>query len=57
MTHSYPNSLDILLRKLVAYSPGFGLLTQFGHPSVDDRPNCGSNESPGTRVVAPKSER
>jgi hypothetical protein len=55
--NSYPNSLDIPLHKLIAYPPGFGLLTRFGRPSVDDKSNYGSNESPGMRVVAPKSER
>jgi hypothetical protein len=32
-------------------------LAQFGHPSMDDRTNYGSNESLGTHAVAPKSER
>jgi hypothetical protein len=28
----------------LVYLLEFGLLTQFGRPSVDDRPNCGINE-------------
>jgi hypothetical protein len=56
MANSCPNSLDIPSHKLVTYPPGFGLLTQFGHQSMDDRPNCGSNESLETHAVAPKSE-
>jgi hypothetical protein len=55
--NSYPNSLDITLHKLIAYPPGFGLLARFGHLSVDDRPNYGSNESLGMHAVAPKSEQ
>jgi hypothetical protein len=42
---------------LLAYLPEFGLLVQFGHPSMSDMPNCESSESRGTRAVAPKSER
>jgi hypothetical protein len=29
---------------------------RFGHPSVGDRPNCGSSESRGMVIVAPKRE-
>jgi hypothetical protein len=57
MAISYPNCLGIPSHKLVTYPPGFSLLTQFGLPSVDDRLNCGLNESLGTHVVAPKSEQ
>jgi hypothetical protein len=48
--------MDIPSHKLVTYPLGFCLLAQFGHPSTDDRPNCGSNESLETRAGAPKSE-
>jgi hypothetical protein len=57
MSNSCPNFLDIPSHKLVTYLPGFGLLAQFGHPSTDDRLNCGSNESLGMGVVAPKIKR
>jgi hypothetical protein len=56
-TNFCPNSLDIPSHKPVTYPPGFGLLTQFGHPFMDDRLDYGLNESLGTRAVAPKSER
>jgi hypothetical protein len=52
-----PNSLDIPSHKPVTYPRGFGSLAQFGYPSMDDRSNYGSNESRGTRAVAPKSDR
>jgi hypothetical protein len=42
---------------LLAYLLGFGLLTQFSHPSMGDRLNYESSEFQGMRVVAPKSER
>jgi hypothetical protein len=57
MANSCPNSLDILSHKPITYPPGFGLLTQFSHLSVDDRLNCGSNESQEIHAVAPKSEQ
>jgi hypothetical protein len=44
MADSDPNSFGVPSHKPSAYPQGFGLLTQFGCPSVDDRPNCGSNE-------------
>jgi hypothetical protein len=56
MTNSCPNSQDIPSHKPITYPPGFSLLTLFGHPSVDDRPNYGSNESQEMCTVAPKSE-
>jgi hypothetical protein len=43
MANSCPNSLDIPSHNPVTYPRGFGPLAQFGHPSVDDRLNCGSN--------------
>jgi hypothetical protein len=55
--NSCPNSLDIPSRNPVTYPQGFGSLAQFGHPTVDGRLNYGSNESQGTREVAPKSEQ
>jgi hypothetical protein len=57
MTDFYPNFLDVPSHKPLAYPPEFGLLTQFGCLSLDDRPNCESSESQGMREVAPKSER
>jgi hypothetical protein len=57
MADASPNYLDSLSRMLLAYLLGFDLLTQFGHLSVGDRPNCESSEIRGTRAVAPKSER
>jgi hypothetical protein len=57
MADSCPNSLGIPLHKRSAYPQEFGLLAQFGHPSVNGRPNCESNEFRETRVVATKSER
>jgi hypothetical protein len=57
MANSCPISQDIPSHKPVIYPPGFGLLAQFGHLSVDDRPNCGSNESQEMRAVASKSDR
>jgi hypothetical protein len=53
---TYPNSLDVPLRKLITYPAGSDLLIQFGYPSVDDRLNCESNETPGTCAVTPKSK-
>jgi hypothetical protein len=55
-TDSCLNSLGVPSHKPSAYSQNFGLLTQFGRPSVDDRPNCGSNKFWGMHAVAPKSE-
>jgi hypothetical protein len=57
MENSCPNSLDTPSHKLITYPPGFGLLAQFGHPSMDDRSNYGSNESLVTHEVAPKRKR
>jgi hypothetical protein len=57
MANSCPSFEDIPSHKPVAYPLGFGLLTPFGRPSVDDRLNCGSNESQEMRAVFPKSER
>jgi hypothetical protein len=57
MTDACPNYLDIPSRMLLAYLPIFGSLTQFGHPSVDDRLNCGSSESRGKHAVIPRSEQ
>jgi hypothetical protein len=57
MANSCPNSMDSPSHMLVTYRLGFGLFSQFGHLSVDDRLNYGSNESLGTCAVAPKSER
>jgi hypothetical protein len=54
MTNSCPNSLDIPSHNPLTYPPGFGSLARFGRPSVDDRPNYGSNESRGTHAVVPK---
>jgi hypothetical protein len=56
MADSCPNSLGVPSHKPSGWLQESGSLAQFGHPSVDDRPNYGSNESRGTRVVAPKSE-
>jgi hypothetical protein len=55
--NSCPNSLDTPSHKLVTYPIGFGLLAQFGRPSMDDRLNNGSNESLGAHAVTPKNER
>jgi hypothetical protein len=57
MANSCPNYLDVQSNKPLAYLLEFGLLTQLGHPSVDDRPNYGLNEFRGTCAVAPKSEQ
>jgi hypothetical protein len=57
MADACPNYLDSPSRMLLAYLLGFGLLTQFGHPSMGDRLNYESSEFQGMRVVAPKSER
>jgi hypothetical protein len=45
MTNFYPNYLDVPSHKPLEYLLEFGLLTQFGCPSVDDRLNCESSES------------
>jgi hypothetical protein len=45
MADACPNYLDSPSRMLLTYLSGFGLLTQFGHPSVGDRLNCESGES------------
>jgi hypothetical protein len=37
MSDFYPNFLVVLLRMPLAYLPVFDSLTQFGHPSVDER--------------------
>jgi hypothetical protein len=37
MSDFYPNFLVVLLRMPLAYLPVFGLITQFGHPSVGER--------------------
>jgi hypothetical protein len=57
MANSCINYQDVPSHKLLSYLPEFDLLSQFGHPSAGDRPNYGSSESRGTRVVAPKTER
>jgi hypothetical protein len=57
MANSCPNFLGIPSHKPLTCAPGFGLLTQFGYPYADDKPNCKSNESLGMRVVALKSEQ
>jgi hypothetical protein len=57
MADACPNYLDSPSYMLLVYLSGFGLLTQFGHPSMGYRPNCESSESRGVRAVAPKSER
>jgi hypothetical protein len=57
MTDTWPNYLDSPSRMLLAYLLGFGLLAQFSHSSVGDRPNCESSEFRGTHTVAPKSKR
>jgi hypothetical protein len=57
MVDACPNYLDSPSCMLLAYLPIFGLLTQFGHPSMGDKPNCESNESRGTRAIALKSEQ
>jgi hypothetical protein len=57
MADSCPNYPDVPSHKPLAYPLEFGLLHQFGHPSMDDRPNYESSESRGMRAVAPKSER
>jgi hypothetical protein len=56
MADSYPKCLDVTLRRPLAYLQTFGSLSQFGHPSVGDKPNFGLIESRGTHVVTPKSE-
>jgi hypothetical protein len=56
MGNSCPNSQDIPSHKPITCSLGFGLLAQFGRPSVDDRPNYGPNESQEKHAFAPKSE-
>jgi hypothetical protein len=43
--------------KLGAYLKKFDSLAPSDHRSVDDKLNCGSDESPRKCVVAPKSER
>jgi hypothetical protein len=57
MANACPNYLGSPSRMLFAYLPRFGSLAQFGYPSTGDRLNYESNESRGTRAVAPKSER
>jgi hypothetical protein len=57
MTDSCPSYLDVPSRMPLSYPPGFGLLTQFDHPPVGDRPNYRLSESRGIRAVAPKSEQ
>jgi hypothetical protein len=54
---SCPNYLDAPLCRLRAYLLGFGWLTEFGHSSAGDRPNCGLSESRGMCAVAPKNEQ
>jgi hypothetical protein len=57
MTNTCPNYQDIPSHKLLAYLPEFDLLSQFVHPSMDDRPNYGSIESQGKHAVVPRSEQ
>jgi hypothetical protein len=52
-----PNYQDVPSRKPLTNLPESGLLTQFGHLSTCDRPNCGSSESRGTHAITPKSEQ
>jgi hypothetical protein len=44
MVDFYPNYLDVLSHKPLTYLLRSGLLAQFGHPSMDDSPNCESSE-------------
>jgi hypothetical protein len=44
MADPCPNYQDIPSRKPLAYLPGFGSLTQFGHPFAGDRLNYESDE-------------
>jgi hypothetical protein len=55
MGNSCPNSQDIPSHKPITCSLGFGLLAQFGRPSVDDRPNYGPNESKRSMQLLPKA--
>jgi hypothetical protein len=57
MVDSCPNSLGVPSHKPLAYLQEFGLLAQFGRPSMDDRLNYGSNDFRGTCAIAPKSEQ
>jgi hypothetical protein len=57
MADSYPNVLDVPSCKPLAYLPVFGSLAQFGHSSIDDRPNYELSEFRGMRLVSPKSKR
>jgi hypothetical protein len=57
MVEICPNYLDSPSRMLSACLPGFGLLAQFGHPSVGDRLNYELSEFQVTCAVTPKSER
>jgi hypothetical protein len=57
MADSCPNYSDIPSCKRCAYLLEFGLLSQFGHPSVGNRLNCESSESRGIHAVVLKSER
>jgi hypothetical protein len=57
MADACPNYLDSPLCMLLAYLPGFGLLTPFDRSSTGDRPKCESIEFRGLRVVAPKREQ
>jgi hypothetical protein len=45
MADSCLNYQGIPSHKPLAYLLEFGLLAQFVHPFVGDRPNCGSSES------------
>jgi hypothetical protein len=56
MANSCPNYQDVQSQKFVAYLLEFDLLSQFGHPTVGDRSNCGSSDCQGTCAVAPKSK-
>jgi hypothetical protein len=57
MANSFPNYQDVPSHKLLAYFPEFDLLSQFGHPSVDDRLNYGLSESQGKHAVVHRSEQ
>jgi hypothetical protein len=57
MANACPNYHDSPSRMLLAYLLRFGLLTQFDHPSVADRPNYESSQFRGNHVVVPISEQ
>jgi hypothetical protein len=55
MVDACPNYLDSPSHMLLAYIPGFGLLAQFDHPFVVDRPTVNQVSLKGHVQLLPKA--